>query len=223
MKLTIVTWNLQGRTPLRVALADRALAWSADLLLLQEAHGDAIATELAGVHTQLWWPTAGTQPGLVIASRLPAVAQGVIDPGIDPWDRPRVVWATLRDHDGAEVTAVNVHLKAPVGAWPQSARGRRDRQRRALASWLSGLGTFVVGGDFNTSEPTLDGVAASAFHSGEPTWRPFGLRFLPPMLRIDAVFTGPGLEIERSSVDDDASGSDHQPVVATVVDALDVT
>lgn len=218
-----MTWNLQGRPPSRLALAERALAWSADLMLLQEAHGDAIATELPGLRTQLWWPTAGTQPGLVIASRLPAVAQGVIDPDIDPWDKPRVVWATLRDEDAVELTAVNVHLKAPLGAWPPSARRRRDRQRHALTSWLAGLGTFVVGGDFNTREPTLDGAVASAFHSGEPTWRPFGLRFLPPMLRIDALFAGPGLEIERSTVDDDAAGSDHQPVVATVVDELYVT
>jgi endonuclease/exonuclease/phosphatase family metal-dependent hydrolase len=217
VKVTIATWNLQGRPPAQLGLAERVWEWSADILLLQEADGNAIAAELAGYQAQLWWPTAGTAPGMVIASRLPVSAQGLLD-ALEPWDKPRVAWAELRPDEGSEITAVNVHLKAPVGPWPPAARATRDRQRRALGDWLRGLGPFVVGGDFNTREPSLDGAVASAFHSAEPTWRPLGWRILPPLLRLDAFFVGPGLEIERSNVDQAAIGSDHQPVVAEVSD-----
>ena len=45
-ELVVVSWNLQGRDPGRIRLADAIAAWAPDVLLLQEADGELIRAGL---------------------------------------------------------------------------------------------------------------------------------------------------------------------------------
>ncbi len=216
-ELVILTWNLQGRGPGRLRLADALREWGPHVLLLQEADGDQLGEVLPPTfQSRLWWPTAGSPPGIVIASHLPLEEQGLLDPVDPPWDRPRVAWARLR-LGGEPLTVASVHLRAPV---PPGTRGRRDSQLRALATWaearMTGRERLVVAGDFNTRNPRLPRMADACGDAPLPTWRPLATSWLRPVLRLDAIFLAPGLRALDGTVGDLWRGSDHLPVVARI-------
>jgi endonuclease/exonuclease/phosphatase family metal-dependent hydrolase len=49
-----------------------------------------------------------------------------------------------------------------------------------------------------------------------PTWRPLATSWLRPLLRLDAIFVGPGVSVVDAHVGDSWRGSDHLPVVARI-------
>lgn len=215
--LTVISWNMQGRTPERLRLAEALGEWNPDVLLLQEADGDRIGEVLpATFQSRLWWPTAGTPPGVVIASHLAFEEQALLEPSNPPWDRPRVAWARLRLDDGP-LTVASVHLQAPI---PPGSRARRDAQFRALATWATGLVTtrerLIVAGDFNTRHPRLPRMTDACGETQPATWRPLATTWLRPMLRLDAIFLGPRIYLLDAFVGDRWRGSDHLPVVARI-------
>ena len=217
VELTVISWNTQGRRPERLSLSDALDEWRPDVLLLQEADGDQLGEALPSTFTsRLWWPRAGSSPGIVIASALPLEDQGLLEPSNPPWDRPRVAWARLR-LDGGSLTVVSVHLMAPL---PPDSRARRDAQFRALAAWtgslVSAADRLIVAGDFNTRNPGMSGMTDASGSAPLPTWRPLATSWLRPLLRLDAVFVGPGLRVLDAFVGDRYRGSDHLPVIARI-------
>jgi endonuclease/exonuclease/phosphatase family metal-dependent hydrolase len=214
--MVVVSWNLQGRGPRRLRLTEACDAWQPDVLLLQEADaeriGSALPPSLGARHA---WPHAATPPGIVIASRWPLEDVGSVAAGPDPWDRERVCWARLMSRLGPIVVGA-VHLAAPL---LPGAPSRRVRQRTAVAAWAedrrSGGDLLIVGGDFNTVHPRLPGLTDASDAAGGSTWRPLATGWLPPVLRLDAIFVSPGLAAS-GSVDDRWRGSDHCPVVARI-------
>ena len=48
------------------------------------------------------------------------------------------------------------------------------------------------------------------------TWRPLGLNWLPPLLRLDYVLIGPSLQVVTTDTDCAVSGSDHCPVLVAL-------
>lgn len=211
-ELVVVSWNLQGRDPGRIRLADAIAAWAPDVLLLQEADGELIRAGLPpGYPTCLWWPDVGTRPGAAIVSRLAHGGAGTAR--LAGSRRRRIAWAQLM-LDGGRITAASVHLEAPP--WPGTPR-RRRAQRAATAAWAAERTAagerLVVGGDFNTIEPTVDGLT-DVSTAGQATWRPLTVSWMRPVLRIDAIFVGVGIDPLAAKVDDRWRGSDHCPVVA---------
>lgn len=216
-ELVVVSWNLQGRGARHLRLADALEQWQPDVLCLQEANEDKLDAFLPPTfRSRLWWPTAGTPPGIVIASHFALEEQGLLSPSDPPWDRPRVAWARLRLEDGP-LTVVSAHLVAPLAP---GRRGRRDAQRLALASWAAELVTsgerLLIAGDFNTHNPALPGMTDASGAAPRPTWRPLARTWLPPVLRLDAIFLANGLTVRGTVVEDGWRGSDHLPVVARI-------
>jgi endonuclease/exonuclease/phosphatase family metal-dependent hydrolase len=216
-ELVVLTWNMQGRAPERLRLADALSEWRPDVLLLQEANGDLLGEVLpSAFKSRLWWPTAGSPPGIVIASHLALEEQGLLDAVDPPWDRPRVGWARLRLDDGS-LTVASVHLRAPI---PPGTRARRDWQLRIVAKWADAWVTqqerLVVAGDFNTINPRMPGMTDASADGPRPTWRPLAKAWLGPMLRLDAIFLAPGIHALNAVVGDRWRGSDHLPVVARI-------
>jgi endonuclease/exonuclease/phosphatase family metal-dependent hydrolase len=216
-ELVLLTWNLQGRAPGELRLADAIREWRPDLLLLQEANGDQLGEVLpAPYQSRLWWPAGGSIPGIVIASHLPLEEQGLLEPVDPPWDRPRVAWARLR-LEGGPLTVASVHLRAPI---PPGTLARRNAQLRALTTWAEariGSGErLAIGGDFNTHNPRLSGMTDACGDAPRPTWRLLAKSWLNPVLRLDAIFLAPGIRVLDATVGNRWRGSDHLPVVVRV-------
>ena len=216
-ELTVLAWNLQGRSSERLRLPQALGDLRPDVLLLQEAHGDRVGDVLPpAFQSRLWWPGAGTAPGIVIASHLPLEEQGILDPVDPPWDRPRVCWARFR-WAGGPLTVAAVHLSAPL---TPGARPRRDAQRAELAGWaeamVAGGVRLVVGGDFNTRDPRLPRMTDVCAADPLPTWRPLGVTWMRPMLRLDAILISPALKSIDAGIGASWQGSDHLPVVARI-------
>ncbi len=216
-ELTVVTWNCQGRSAERLELAAALDAWQPDILLLQEANADGLETALAPqFQSRLWWPSAGSQPGILIASHLQLLDQGHLEPIDPPWDRPRACWVLLRW--GATVVRVAaVHLAAPLRF---GAKAQRDAQRLELAGWaealLAGDEQLIIGGDFNTIDPALPRMTDACAAAPMPTWRPLATGWLRPLIRIDAIFVAPTLHVLEAGVGSAWRGSDHIPVIARI-------
>jgi endonuclease/exonuclease/phosphatase (EEP) superfamily protein YafD len=211
-ELVVVSWNLQGRDPARVRLAQAVSAWKADVLLFQEADGERVRDALPDYPTCLWWTDAGTRPGMAIVARWPHAEAGAM-PLADS-GRARAAWARLLLDDGP-ITVLDVHITAPP--WPGTP-ARRRAQRAAAADWagqrVAAGERIVVGGDFNTLEPSLDGLTPLS-DVRRPSWRPLTVPWMRPVLRIDALFGG-GVELVSAGVDDRWRGSDHCPVVVRI-------
>ncbi len=75
---------------------------------------------------------------------------------------------------------------------------------------------LIVAGDFNTRNPHLPRMTDASGAAPLPTWRPLARSWMPPMLRLDAVFVSNGLNVRHASVANGWRGSDHLPVVARI-------
>jgi len=209
-ELVVASWNMQGRDPASIGLPEAVREWNADVLLLQEARGDRVRDALPDYRTCLSWPL-----GIALVSRFAHEEMGTARGGVAEGQQPRLGWARLRLDDGP-ITVATVHLMSPP---LPGTPGRRRTQRAAVARWaaerVAAGERVVVGGDFNTIDPSLDGLADLSEANGA-TWRLLAVPWLPPIFRIDAVFGGGGVERLSGGVDDRWRGSDHCPVVVRI-------
>ncbi|HEX5041136.1 MAG TPA: endonuclease/exonuclease/phosphatase family protein [Candidatus Limnocylindria bacterium] len=209
-ELVVVSWNIQGRDPASIDLPEAVRGWGADVLLLQEVRGQRLRDALPEYPTCLTWPL-----GIAIVSRFTHEEAGTAQGGVAQGQRPRLGWARLALDDGP-ITVATVHLMSPP--WPGTL-GRRRTQRAAVAAWAGERAAagerVIVGGDFNTIDPSLNGLTALSARSGR-TWRPLAVPWMPPIFRIDAVFGAGQLQPVSGRTDGRWRGSDHCPVVVRI-------
>jgi vancomycin resistance protein VanJ len=218
--ITILTWNLHAEPVAGVGLAMALERSRPDVVVLQEAAANA-AQLMPGDMEASHHPDAASPPGMLLATRLPILRSGTLEGPKAVWDRPRAFWLTL-DTGGRPLTVVGVHLSVP---FPKASLpcpycpSLRDAQVAALAAFTAdreAMGeSVVIAGDFNLTEREvaygeLDGLADTARGN---TWRPFPIRWLPPILRLDYVLADPDIGVVSSEVDCAVSSSDHCPLV----------
>jgi endonuclease/exonuclease/phosphatase family metal-dependent hydrolase len=224
--LTVLSWNMQARAPASERLDELLDRWTPDLLLLVEANGDVVAGEpyVADRYPHRFVRRgAGTEAGMAILSTTSFAETGVLDQPRDVWDRERVLWARLEAGPAAGLVVAAVHLRNPLGPvlpiLPLD-RAPRARQLRALTSWATTLvergDRLLIGGDFNTHDCRLEGLTNAADAVGRPraTWRPYGIPYAPPVLRIDHLFLGGDLEPRSLEVVCRPTGTDHCALIA---------
>jgi endonuclease/exonuclease/phosphatase family metal-dependent hydrolase len=170
-------------------------------------------------------PEAATAPGMVLATRLPVLDNGVLAEPAVAWDRPRAYWLEL-EVGGSGWTFVGVHLSfpAPGDSLPcPYCPERRDAQAKAVAEFAAERAAagrrVALAGDFNLTDREVaytDVARGLRDVAQDLTWRPLGISWLPPMLRLDYVLVGPGLEVVSTDTDCAVSGSDHCPVLVAL-------
>jgi endonuclease/exonuclease/phosphatase (EEP) superfamily protein YafD len=228
-ELRVVTWNMQARSASSQRLDALLDRWNPDLLLLQETNGDELRTDPA-VHARFAHRFvqrgAGTYSGMAIFCSEPFAETGILDAPSGVWDRPRVLWARLGG-EGTGLVVANVHLRNPLGPLLPILpfdRAPRDRQRRALEGWAAARmargDRLLIGGDFNTIDCRIKGMTDVALSLGtaRATWRPYGIPYAPPLLRIDHLFVGgAGLTPRSVATECRPTGTDHCALVGSVV------
>lgn len=222
-ELTLLTWNLHGEDPSSVGLPAVLEQGSPDVIVLQEADATAIDLLPDGMQV-VHRPDAGTRPGMLLASGLPVLASGEVDPSHWAWDRPRAPWISVQAPAGI-VTVVGVHLSfpMPLDSLPcPYCPERRDAQLGVLLDFVSvreSAGERVVlAGDFNLSqrEAAYRELRFLQDAGRGLTWRPLAVSWLPALLRLDYILVGQGIGVVASSSDCAGSGSDHCPIFAVL-------
>lgn len=215
-ELTVVTWNMQYTDPAKLRLDALLRDVQPDIVLLQEALGAQVTAALPAeyVSRRYWQWDHSANLGVMIASRLPLEAAGTLGSKEPPWDQERVCWLRLRA-DSGPLTAVAVHLTSPTRPrWLAQRNAQRADLAARLERFLADGERLVVGGDFNTINPVLPGLVDACGDSARPTWRTAYAMWLPPLLRLDAIFASPDIGVLAGHADDRWRASDHLPVVA---------
>ena len=220
-QLRILSWNLYHANADAAAIDMVVGDANADVVVLQEVsptNTDALkrSAALSGYRHTFSTPAASAF-GSGIWSRLPLEGAQEFDVGGLPMSR-----ATLMTGAGP-VRLVNVHALSPV---TDQGRNVWPRQLRALAELARSPGPPVLmAGDFNATwghrpfrrllDVGLEDAAAARGARWEATW-PVDRRWVPPVLRIDHVLSGPGLAA-TSYRTGDAGGSDHRSIVVNLI------
>jgi endonuclease/exonuclease/phosphatase family metal-dependent hydrolase len=225
-QVRVVSWNMLGRAPGRVGLHRLVDAFQPDILLLQEADADAIDHDPqltdAYPHRHYGVPPAHRRD-LAILSRFPMADAGELATPRRVFDRARLVWADADLPDGRRLRVASVHATAPDSLLPPPYNPiRRNRQLRAIRRFAHDLvrsdPPLVIGGDFNTIRYEIPGMSDVALSMGRPgaTWRGLPVGWIPPLLRLDRIFVGPGIDVDGLHVGCEFAGSDHCPLIATL-------
>lgn len=216
----LVTANIYAGNPSVDELVAELAATDADVVLLQELT-PALLDAIEGTGLTQQYPHQVLDPrdgahGSGILSRLP-MTEGRSFP-VAGWP----MTTALLTVDAVELRVVNVHVAAPLsGTNVPTWEGQLDQL--AAASRLGG-DRVLLAGDFNATlqhEPLrgiLDAGYREAFNEAGrglgATWPTD--RLLPPLIRIDHVFVGPGLGVAHIELGD-GPGSDHRPVIVDLV------
>ncbi|GGR22071.1 endonuclease/exonuclease/phosphatase family protein [Agromyces mediolanus] len=237
--VTVLAWNTLGEEPDAAVVAELALERGADIVVLPETtepFGEEVALAMREGGRPMWvhWQAfddiaKARSTTLLVSSELGEYTVVSPDwPG--PPDNTNTVPSLVAvpvDGDGPRIVAV--HAVAPV--------------RWELRNWRSDLGwiaeqcagdNVIMAGDFNATVDHFAGLgseggdlgrcadaANAAGAAGVGTWP----TDVPALLGspIDHVLATPDWTVESFQVVDslDASGSDHRPVVASLVRAGD--
>lgn len=218
--ITILTWNLHAEPVARVGLGAAMERSRPNVVVLQEAAADAVQLMPADMEAS-HHPNAAAPPGMLLATRFPILRSGTLEGPKAVWDRPRAFWLTLNT-GGRPLTVVGVHLSVPfpISSLPcPYCPSLRDAQVAALAAFTAdreAMGeSVVIAGDFNLTEREVAYGELSALTDTArgSTWRPFPIRWLPPILRLDYILADPDIGVVSSDVDCAVSSSDHCPLV----------
>lgn len=217
-----------GDTTLRVATAnvlasnqqidqgfDVIAGLDADVLALQEMPRrfvDQLRAHPLG-QMQLVVPYGAPASGTLLLTTRPVLASGTI------MGTRTMPWAEL-DVDGASVTVVSVHTV------PALSTQDWKRDLAAIAEWVDTVeGPVVLMGDFNAThqhrqfreilDHDLDDAHRVAGGGWGPTW-PTNLPLAGPVLRIDHILVGGGVEVLAFDHGPE-TGSDHLPILADLI------
>jgi endonuclease/exonuclease/phosphatase (EEP) superfamily protein YafD len=236
--VTVLSWNTLGDAPGADAIARLSLDAGADIVTLPEtteATGVAVAGLMRAAGRPMWVHTIAfdeiskaRSTTLLISPDLGDYSVAS-DPGSGPPGNTNVLPTVVaKPVDGTGPTIVAVHAVAPIN-WEMS-NWRSDLDW--LATQCSGP-DVIMAGDFNATVDHLGGRAASAsavlggcsdaaLETGSGavgTWP----TFVPPLLGspIDHVLATQNWRVLSMRVLDseDAAGSDHRPVLATLAPA----
>lgn len=226
MRLRVVSYNVHSfRAGWRdVAAALRAL--EPDLVLLQECGSRRTLLRVAAL---LGAGAASTAPRFPWFVPFGGIRNAVLYPATwralqvesselsrERRSRPRGLVAVRLRHEGVHLTPISAHLGLAATERARHARELTD----ALASWH---GNLVLGVDLNeeSGAPAGRWVAERLYDAfaiaGDGPGATFPAR--APTARIDFIFVGEGVTVERCWVPSDpefARVSDHRPVAADV-------
>jgi endonuclease/exonuclease/phosphatase (EEP) superfamily protein YafD len=231
IRLDVMTWNvLVGGWPEEILEVLRQKP--ASIVALTEADWGWLSTdpEVAALYPYRWGDQPGSKvSGQALLTTYPIIEKGVVEHS-SPSAAPRVIWARLDVGLGRNVVVVVAHppparscVKAsivPVRCYDPSVRDELLAEARAFVqSFLDAGDPLLLLGDFNVTdrEPAYDDISrglTDAFKAvgvgTGTTWRPGQLsRWDWALLRIDYLFSGPGVVPLSSEVDCTPRGSDH--------------
>lgn len=224
----VATWNVYGWTEERDLVQERIMSWDCDIVCLQEAARSIFRDLLPGYES-------------ASAADLRIYVRGRILSRDSPRDpithKRRMMVCEVETEDGARITVATVHIPRAEerGGVPREAeplidyiRGGVDLRGRMFAQLLGMLpdsGPVIVAGDMNTPPASqyYRQTAARLTDSFAAVGRGFGHTFVwrrkLPMLRIDYVWVGGGIEPLRIDLKD-PHPSDHRPVVTDLAPPL---
>lgn len=218
--LTFNAWHALDRTDLA---AKRIVHSHADIVLLQEA-GHLMHSQRERLATAYPYQSQclNQRCELAILSRFPMgpVSYRFHD-GAGRAYGPELIHARITLPDGSQVRAASIHVPRPTSMPDGGAALYRDLAETVARNAEPGL---ILGGDFNLPPwsfalQRLD----SAVHPVERVTRAdfsypaqvLGVT-VPSLLPIDQIYAGPGWRV-HSSQSLAAAGSDHRPVLASLV------
>jgi endonuclease/exonuclease/phosphatase (EEP) superfamily protein YafD len=231
--VTVLAWNTEGGKPGPAEIAKLALAEHADIITLPEtthATGLAIAAILKTAGRPMWvyWAAHGNVYQSHATTLLVSASLGRYTVDTTHGDTSVLSSIIARPDDGAGPTIVAVHAVSPK---PEEMRNWRS-DLAFLATTCTG-DNLIMSGDFNSTLDELESLRAKsglqfggcsdagyAAHTGAVGSWPTNL---PPLLgaQIDHVmYTAAWKTVAmRVITTEDAAGSDHRPIVATLAPA----
>ncbi|MDR3508119.1 MAG: endonuclease/exonuclease/phosphatase family protein [Caulobacteraceae bacterium] len=219
--LRVVQFNVMKENQDTISAVDWIIAQHADVIVLEEAAGDAgaIADALKRLYPYAADCSTNGLCSTMILSRLPPTDSRPLARD-DPENRRGLsaVWASFASPAGP-YTVVGVHLMRP---WPM---GKQHDQLRELGDDIAGLPSnrLIIAGDFNASpwsmalreedrrfglerRTRLIRTWPARFDDARQQSTPF------PLLALDQIYAGPGwatVSMRRGP----SLGSDHYPLV----------
>lgn len=221
--IRIVSLNCAGG---QKEVAEEALDYHPDIILLQEALGEPECKALAK-------KAFGERAGWVVGPDCAILAREPLHAKELPRETSDVVVADVGNYS-PRLTVASLRLTPPTlrfdywnpDCWRDYAENRRIRREELKEVWrLAGKHTFlrnlVVGGDFNTPpDPPLFALLAEthkdAFADAGAGWGATAVNPYPLVVRIDQIWVPKGWQVLRCFAAP-SRFSDHRMVVADVV------
>jgi vancomycin resistance protein VanJ len=235
-RVSVLTWNVYAGNTDHAEIRRTLLARPAGVVVLQELDWAGLDADegIARIYPYRLADASEVPPGMVLLSAYPIVDYGTLDGPRDIWDIPRLMWARLDLGNGRTVTVVNAHPISPYSfgrgcALPICYNSDwRDEQIAAMrsdyiAGMLAGGEPFILAGDFNVTEREpayvelsrgMKDAFASVGTGFGTTWRPgFLMDQGMALLRIDYLFSSPGISPLHVTTDCSTGDSDHCTVL----------
>lgn len=222
-RLTLLTFNLHNGNDSGEQVVETIRQAQPDLVALQELTPQ-ITSFLTDLYPYQSFTPRNDFTGQGILSRYPIIAA-------ETWKTESIQGRYQLDINGSIITLFNVHT-----AYPYVTRLRFNGAKRSqdvsdiLNRAADEHGPMLIVGDFNMTDMSFDygritALYADAYrHAGRgmgftfPAYTNiFGLRNVPPLARIDFVFHSSHFQAIQASVGADAVGSDHLPLLATLI------
>jgi endonuclease/exonuclease/phosphatase (EEP) superfamily protein YafD len=231
--VTVLSWNTEGGKPGPAAIARLALAEHADVIALPEtthATGLAVAATLKAAGRPMWvyWAAHGNIYESHATTLLISAGLGPYTVDTNAGDTSVLSSIIARPDGGSGPTIVAVHAVSPK---PDEMRNWRSDL--AFLSKTCAGSNLIMAGDFNSTLDEMESLTTTAgaqfggcsdagynAHGGAVGSWPTNI---PPLLgaQIDHVLYTPAWRVASMRVltTEDAAGSDHRPVVATLAPA----
>jgi vancomycin resistance protein VanJ len=228
-EIVVYSANLALRQDGFAPLLSQIAATNPDVLAVQELspEADELHEALAATLPHHVPERPRDWPGVGFWSRFPILDAETLN--FDD-ERGNLSQRVRLDVRGQVVTFYNVHLNVPTGEdWSYDASLRRHQVEGLIADVKAQTGPVILAGDHNLTERTYDyrrlaqtltdGYAATGWGLGHTFPAPESMgrieRLLAPYIRIDYVWTGPGVSAREVRIVD-GTGSNHLALVARI-------